>query len=868
MSSTLASADASSWSDTRFWTAQRDAFRAVRDALQTHDWGARGTLPAEAGLHRRLLDAAAGVEHGESGPADIAALVGAILRREMARPQRLEVPSLQLPQGNGWPTPEQLRRASVHGARVGRTVRVEAVSWLPGWLNSKGEGPLAGIDAMRLRRRRWRVDADLFFSSATGLTTYSSSGQRDAARAVSATEPGGAVIVSLPTGTGKTIVGLFRALDPAARGTTVVFVPTVSLARDQEAELRNAIEAGRLGRSLQHRNFAYVGATPESDRLSIRERVRDGSQAVVFTAPESMASLRPAIESAARDGLISAFVIDEAHAVADWGSDFRPAFQMLSGLRRGLLNVSPREARFPTILLTGTLTADALATTCTFLGASLAEPPDAPVRVVVEEGLRPEPAYWLGECHDEDERASRVVELAYHVPRPAIVYTNRPLQARQLVEALRHAGFWRVAEYTGETPDNERRNVEQTWRDAGGAVTSYDVVVATSAFGLGINQTDVRAVIHARVPESLNRYYQEVGRGGRDGRASLAVLLNDPGGDFRDAERIAGQQLLRDRLEPRWQTMFAEKRSADAEGSVYWFNVAAIPFDHRGRRNRAVKKDRLWNMNALTLLQRAGLVRLHEPLDADRPEDGEWVGVEILDPRVLTEGWRRAWEQVRVDARSSRGSELTFLREIVASARPTEHILRDALTIDVFGNLMRLNDTCGGCPVCRRDGFGARCEYASSRLAESGIVETRFARELRERFGTRLLLVHYQGGEFADATAFVRRTVELGLRRLAVVGRETSEFDARLLAEHFVFIEREIPDNPWLSWSGSVESIFVSSSDTALQSWCVEAPFAAVRIVLFPKDMSDPDRPDRALAEMRDVWTLGSVSSLMRTWLF
>src|SRR5262249_37879319 len=162
-------------------------------------------------------------------------------------------------------------------------------------------------------------------------------------------------------------------------------------------------------------------------------------------------------------GLISAFVIDEAHAVADWGSDFRPAFQMLAGLRRGLLDLTPADARFPTILLTGTLTPDALATTSTFLGGSRADPRDAPVRVVVEEALRPEREYWLVPCHDEVERTSRIVELAYHLPRPAIVYTNRPRQAERLVDAMRDAGFSRVADYTGDTSDGDRRRVEQTW---------------------------------------------------------------------------------------------------------------------------------------------------------------------------------------------------------------------------------------------------------------------------------------------------------------------------------------------------------------------------------------------------------------------
>jgi hypothetical protein len=165
------------------------------------------------------------------------------------------------------------------------------------------------------------------------------------------------------------------------------------------------------------------------------------------------------------------------------------------------------------------------------------------------------------------------------------------------------------------------------------------------------------------------------------------------------------------------------------------------------------------------------------------------------------------------------------------------------------------------------DGFGPRCEEASSRLAEAGIVESDFAREVRRYFGTRVLVVRYRTGELGDASAFVHRTVELGLRRFAFVGGD-DPVDAQLLAERFVFLEREIPDVPWLTWSGSVELLLLSKSDASLPSWCLGVPADAVRIVLVPEGFPDPERPDRALVEMRDAWTLGSVSSVMRTWRF
>jgi len=827
-------------------------------------------LGPACGLHRRLLDAVAGLESGRSGPADLAALVGAVLRREAARPQQLETASLVLPASGGWPSSAHYAAAGLTVARVGDRVRLEANPWQPSWLGADRHTPLEAIDACEPRRVAWPVPADPFFTAATGLKTYKSIGQRDAVRAVAVSGPSAAVVVSLPTGTGKTAVGLFRALMAGARGSAIVFVPTVSLARDQEAELRRAIREGQPGRTLCHEEFAYVSATSDMHRASIRDRIRDGTQGVVFTAPESVASLGPALREAARADLIAAFVIDEAHAVADWGSDFRPAFQMLAGLRRGLLDAVPSGGGFPTVLLTGTLTPDALSTTFTFIGASLLDESDeGPVRLVIEGGLRPEPDYWLGRCASESEREQRVVEVAYRVPRPAIIYVNRPAQARRLADVLRAQGFFRVAEYTGDTSDADRRRVERLWRDGEVEPTRYDLVVATSAFGLGINQRDVRAVIHARVPESVNRLYQEVGRGGRDGRASLALLLADPDGDLVDAERIAGQQLLNNRLEPRWHTMFAEKVPVEGHDSLFWVNVATIPFDHRGRRHRPNSKDRLWNMNALTLLQRAKLIRLHDPFGVQPPERGEWLGIEVLDPRIFTAEWRSEWQRVRSIASASRRAELRALRELVDGKRAIEEVLRDALTLQVPGNgVVRPNHTCGGCPACRSAGSPPRCEEPQSSLVEHNVSDHPFAATLRSRFGSRLLIVAYRRSESAEAARFVRAVLESGVGRLAVAdGVEALGIGPELLVGRVVFLEPEIPEVAWETWRGSVELIVFRNGAGHLPGWLLREPTEAVRILVVPDDLPDPERPDRPLNEMRDAWPLSAVMPATSPWL-
>jgi len=445
------------------------------------------------------------------------------------------------------------------------------------------------------------------------------------------------------------------------------------------------------------------------------------------------------------------------------------------------------------------------------------------------------------------------------------VYVNRPLQAHRLAGLLRSVGFNRVAEYTGQTTDAERRRVERLWRDVESDRTDIDLVVATSAFGLGINQVDVRAIIHARVPESLNRLYQEVGRGGRDGLSSLALLLTVPHSDLADAAGIAGRQLLNERLEPRWHTMFDEKVHVEGHESVYWMNVESVPFDARGWRTVANSKDRLWNMNALTLLQRARLIRLHEPLGVEAPDARKWVGVEVLDPRIFTDEWRGEWQRVRDDAAMLREAELTALEEVVYGRRAVEDVLSDALELRLpGGERVRPDCSCGGCPACRTAGYGPRCERPQVALVECEVGEDTLTARLHRRFGSRLILVPHGMDETGDVSRLMRAALAAGARRCALPDRPRGlDFDSRSLGDRIVFAESEIPESPWRAWKGTTEVVLASCPEH-LRPWLLSEPSDAVRIVLFPRDAPDPERIDRLLCTMRVTWTLRAVTEALR----
>ena len=114
----------------------------------------------------------------------------------------------------------------------------------------------------------------------------------------------------------------------------------------------------------------------------------------------------------------------------------------------------------------------------------------------------------------------RLLEAVHHLPRPLIIYASKREDVKRWAEELKQAGFRRYGVMTGESTSKERSELIHNWSEK-----NIDIVVATSAFGLGIDRGDVRAVIHVCIPETIDRFYQEVGRIGRDGKAAISLTL-------------------------------------------------------------------------------------------------------------------------------------------------------------------------------------------------------------------------------------------------------------------------------------------------------------------------------------------------------
>jgi len=295
----------------------------------------------------------------------------------------------------------------------------------------------------------------------------------------------------MPTGAGKSLT--FQIPARILPGTVLVVSPLISLMKDQvDALERNGFRATVVNSSLDWQT--------KRERL---RRLRAGAYELVYVAPEGLeGSLRGFLQGVD----VSLVVVDEAHCISEWGHDFRPAYRRLRNLKAELGNV-------PILALTATATRRVVGDIIRQLGM---RKPDGFKGSFYRANL------VLTAHKKGDGRGSRKDLLAYVRGRrgeSGIIYTLSRRNVESLTDFLRAAGV-RAAPYHAGLDDAARaRNQDAFARD------EVDVVVATIAFGMGIDKSNVRYVIHREMPRSIESYYQEIGRAGRDGLPSDCILL-------------------------------------------------------------------------------------------------------------------------------------------------------------------------------------------------------------------------------------------------------------------------------------------------------------------------------------------------------
>jgi ATP-dependent DNA helicase RecQ len=732
-----------------------DALRRLLAGESQEEWHS----PAEPSIER--LRVAISSLPPRASTLDLAVLLRQALRREDAR-RNYEVSPHVIVKHPRLNTFSSWGSISLECEPTTAGWRVTAKPWRPEWLES---GARLGVDDIAssevLRRSFGGQDCtgDPFLK-AIKRERYRSSGQRAAVRAALSTPPGATLVVALPTGEGKSMifqlihaVGFVGETMAMNRGVTLVVVPTVALGVNHEEE---AVNVCGLTRPL-----AFQGGA-EAANETLKERIASGEQGLCFASPEAVTgSLRHALRQAAEAGLIRALIIDEAHLVDQWGTGFRTEFQELSGLRQELLTLAPPGGELRTVLLSATLTDQSRETLRTLFGLGRGFESLSAVR------LRPEPDYWVAKA-DEAARDERVMEALHHVPRPAVLYVTEVGHAEAWNRALLSAGFRRVGMLHGKTSRGDRERIVAEWRDG-----SLDVVVGTSAFGLGIDYAHARSVIHACVPETLDRFYQEVGRGGRDGRAALSLIAPTPT-DFRTAERICHQKVISiERGLERWMGLFDGKRSMG--GNHFAVRVDGSPGSSEEDIDMTGDWNADWNLRTLVLMARAGMVRLlGKPLSLIS-EPGDWLEIELLDDSHLKiETWKRRIEPVRARGQAANFRNLQLMQRFLAGKDCPAEILEE-----LYGR-GQIAKTCSSCSRCRSNQV--------VRPQSTSVIEPRapwslpLPRLLERLFDSdRRLLVTYgdvsgkaQSRRLGETT---ERLYRMGLAKLILLGEAPFDLD-------------------------------------------------------------------------------------------
>jgi ATP-dependent DNA helicase RecQ len=321
----------------------------------------------------------------------------------------------------------------------------------------------------------------------------------DQLKAMEAVAEGRDVLAVLPTGAGKSAIYQVPAV--LQDRPTVVVSPLVALQRDQRTKI-----VERAGDKGAPDAVVINSMQRAQETRDAWEVVEAGGAAYVFLAPEQLA--RPEVVARLRDVEVGLFVVDEAHCVSEWGHDFRPDYLRLDGVIAQL-------GHPPVLALTATAAPPVRTDMLNRLG--LVDPVE-----VIASFDRPNLQLAAVLHSDEDQRRAAVLDRAESLSAEnggrGLVYCTARAETGRLAEALRLRGVAAEAYHAGL--GRARREAVQD-RFASGATR---VIVATSAFGMGIDQPDVRFVVHASSPAALDDYYQQVGRAGRDGEAAVVEL--------------------------------------------------------------------------------------------------------------------------------------------------------------------------------------------------------------------------------------------------------------------------------------------------------------------------------------------------------
>ena len=447
----------------------------------------------------------------------------------------------------------------------------------------------------------------------TGFAEFKSVEQKYCVIGALNTPKGYTTLICMPTGGGKSLVTQTLAFQ--SDGLTIVVVPTISLAIDQARKAKEIIKDNKEGEIL-----CYYGGVKQKNEIF--EALKTNKARMLFISPEALLknkNFKDIIWELNESGRINNIVIDEAHIVIQWGDQFRVDYQCLEPWRRKLIE---KNKRIRTFLLSATIT----------------DQTERYLRMMFSEGnnwiaircdaLRQEPRFVTVINDAKYKKKDRAIEMIDRLPRPMILYVNSPDEAEEWKKILVEHGYINTRCYTGNTKNEERERIGNEWIQ-----DKFDLMIATCAFGVGVDKADVRTVMHLYLPETPDQYYQELGRGGRDGLPSLSVVCIDEKTDIDNARSRVTKALTTEKFVLRWQTMKDNPDNIWSKSKYITIDTNVEP-DYEGKRTYKYGNNthRDWNINTLLMLRRHGKLEIEDINE----EDGHcYIDVKVLDDHLL-----------------------------------------------------------------------------------------------------------------------------------------------------------------------------------------------------------------------------------------
>ncbi len=533
-----------------------------------------------------------------------------------------------------------------------------------------------------------------------GYDSYISVQQKLMIHSLKKMKRGDCLLACLPTGNGKSLLWQYAVATGKFGGLTVVIVPTVALISDHLKSDKKVFAHLPWISSV-----SYSAKKNEKSEKYIAEfcnQIKETKQTILYISPESLTNYNivDALNYSAAHGNLSAVVVDEAHLIVDWGMNFRPEFQFIPALCEKYNNY---DSKIYTILTSATITkSDADTLRKIFRSGEFIE--------YRGDSLRPEISYYSSHCINENDRKSKIKRLIKSVPKPVIIYVGTKKQSDDYLELVKKTGITRVRQFTGDTSDDDRETLIEQWRN-----DEIDVMVATSAFGMGVDKSDVRTVITAYMPESISRFYQEVGRSGRDGYSSLSFTLFCPIVDKGYVLDITDKRLLKaGSIIDRWNDIKSHAVVGD-DPDTYRIDSSIAP-DHL-KYSKTGQKNSGWNQNVLLFLIRCGVLEIINVKRSFASGYKSYV-ITVRQKQFFDSNDTEAFERLVEEQRENERKSILNARGVVDKMLADDN--EDCFSYFFQQEFPYTDGGCNGCPICRRNEYSEWFPSGRIRLIYDG----------------------------------------------------------------------------------------------------------------------------------------------------